>query len=179
LGATPTTSAYGQQTLTSGDLVGAVMEVSVTNNRVVRRDGKQFEDRYQTDWTIHFVSKDRIRQTFIGTNYSPRGINKSPLEGGLATLGRPKETPSRGGGHRLWIFDAGVLTFLRTYQGGGMKGTFTVTRSGSGFNCTARVSWPREAGVPTIVMQSYVDNARIEIVSATQSASSCSIGKRL
>jgi hypothetical protein len=170
--------AGGQQPVTPADMIGAVMKVSVTNDRVMRRDGRQYPNRYQTDWTIDFVSEDTIRPTFIGTDYSPRRTTQTPLEGGrLVTLGRPNETPSRGGGHQVWIFDAGVLTFLRTYEGGGMKGTFAVTRSGAGFSCTASVSWPREVGVATIIMRSYVDNAMVEIVSAKQSASSCTISK--
>jgi hypothetical protein len=171
-------SAGAQQPVTPADLVGTVMEVSVTNDRVIRRDGRQYPNKYQTDWTIDFVSEDTIRPIFIGTDYSPQRTTKTPLEGGrLITLGRPNETLSRGGGHQVWIFDAGVLTFLRTYEGGGMKGTFAVTRNDAGFSCAASVSWPREVGVPTIIMRSYVDNARVEIVSAKQSAASCKISK--
>ena len=172
------TSAWPQQTVTPADLVGAVMEISVTNDRVLRRDGGEFKNRYQTDWTIHFVSEETIRPTFIGTSYSPRRTRKTPLEGGkLITLGQSNETRSRGGGHQMWAFDAGGLTYLRTYEAGSMKATFAVTRSSEGFNCTASVSWPREIGVPTIVMRSDFDNAKIEIVSAKQSASSCRISK--
>jgi hypothetical protein len=174
----PSLSAWAQQPVTAADLVGTVMKVSVTNDRVIRRDGRQLPNRYRTDWTIDFVAEDTIRPTFLGTSYGPRGTSKTPLEGGqLIVLGRPNETRSRGGGHQVWIFEAGVLTFLRTYEGGGMRGTFAVTRSLEGFNCTANVSWPRETGVPTIVMRSFVDNSIVEIIGAKQSASSCNIGR--
>jgi hypothetical protein len=171
-------SAWAQQPVTAADLVGSTVKVSVTSDRVMRRDGRQFPNRYQTDWTIDFISEDTIRPTFIGTSYSPRATNKTPPEGGrLIVLGQPNEINSRGGGHRLWIFNDGVLTFLRTYEGGSMKATIAVTRSGEGFSCTASVSWPREVGVQTIRLRSFVDNASIEIVSAKQSASSCKISK--
>jgi hypothetical protein len=161
--------------VTSSDLVGAVMQVSVTSERVMRRDGRQFPSRYQTDWTIEFISEDTIRVTFLGTDTGPRGINKSPLEGGTVNLGSPNKTVTRGGGDQVWLFSDGALSYLRTYEGGGMKGTFSVTRTGETFVCNANVSWPREVGVPTIVMRSFVDNAKIEIISAKQSTSSCKI----
>jgi hypothetical protein len=172
----PAPSAWAQAPVTAADLVGTVMKVSVTNDRILRRDGRQIPNRYQTDWTIEFVSQVFIRPTFVGTSYKPRGTSKTPLEGGgLIHLGVPKETRSRGGGDEIWIFDPGVLTFLRTYEGGAMNATFAVTRTDAGFACTAKVSWPKETGVPTIVLRSFEDNSKIEIISAKQSASSCTI----
>jgi hypothetical protein len=61
------------------------MTVSVTNDRTMRRDGQQYPDKYQTDWTIEFVSEDMIRPTFVGTAYSPRGTYKTPAEVGELT----------------------------------------------------------------------------------------------
>lgn len=177
LGALPASAWAQQQPVTAAELVGYVMKVSVTHDRVMRRDGRQFPNTYQTDWTIDFVSENTIRQIFVATSSTPRGVSKTPPEGRLITLGRPIETGTRGGGHVLWIFDAGVLTFLRTYEGGGMKGSVAVTRSSEGFNCAANISWPREIGVPTIVLRSFVDNSRVEIISAKQTGSSCSIAK--
>src|SRR5712691_1997877 len=160
-------SAWAQEPVTAADLVGTTMTASVTSDRVMRREGRQFPQRYQVDWTIKFVSEDTIRPTFVATSYNPRSVRKTPLEGGgLVPLGRPAEISSRGGGHRIWIFDPGVLTLLRTYEGGAYKTTFAVTRSEAGFSCTASVSWPRETGVPTIVLRSPYDGGRVEIVSA-------------
>jgi hypothetical protein len=58
-----------------------------------------------------------------------------------------------------------------------MQATFVVTRSDVGFACSASASWRKETGVPTIVLRSFEDNSKIEIISAKQSASSCSISK--
>jgi len=173
-----TTLAWPQQMVMPADLVGAVMEISVTNDRVVRRDGTVFKNRFQTDWTIQFVSEQAIRTTFVGTDYGPRGTTTTPAEEGrLVILGKRTETPTQGGGYRMWTFDAGALAYLRTFESGAMKGTFTVARSGASFNCTASVSWPRETDAQTIILRSFVDNARVEIVSAKQTASSCKISK--
>jgi hypothetical protein len=174
----PAPSAWAQQPVTTADLVGTVMRLSITNDRTMRRDGRQYPDKYQTDWTIEFTSQDFIRPTFVGTAYSPRSTYKTPVEGGgLIALGVSKETRSRGGGTFIWLFEAGALTYLRTYEGGAMKATFAVTRTDAGFACTANVSWPKETGVPTIVLRSFVDNSKVEIISAKQSASSCTISK--
>jgi hypothetical protein len=171
-------SAWAEQPLTAADLIGTVMTLSVTNDRTVRGNGRQYPDKYQTDWTIKFVSEDTIRPAFVGTSYGPRATAKTPVEGGgPIRLGVSIETPSRGGGTFLWRFDAGVLTFLRTYEVGAMKATFAVTRTDAGFACTANVSWAKETGMPTIVLRSYVGNSKFEIISAKQSASSCTISK--
>jgi hypothetical protein len=165
-----------EEPVTAADLVGSVMRLSVTNDRTMRREGRQYPDKYQTDWTIEFVSDEAIRASFVGTVYGPRGISKTPVEtGGLIPLGRSMETPSRGGGTFTWLFESGVLSFVRTYEVGDMKGTFGVSRTDRGFACTATVSWPKEVGKPSIVMRSFVDNSRVEIITAKQSASSCAI----
>jgi hypothetical protein len=171
-------SAAAEEPVTTADLIGTVMTLSVTNDRIVRGNGRQYTDKYQTDWTIKFVSQDTIRPAFVGSNYGPRATSKTRVEGGgLIPLGVSLETPSRGGGTFLWRFEAGVLTFLRTYEAGAMKATFVVTRTDAGFACTANVSWAKETGMPTIVLRSYVDNSKFEIISAKQSASSCTISK--
>jgi hypothetical protein len=66
---------------------------------------------------------------------------------------------------------------MRIFEGGAVKRTFGVTRTDAGFTCTATASWVKETGVPTIVMRSFVDDAKVEIISAKQSASSCTISK--
>jgi hypothetical protein len=175
----PAPSAWAQQPVTAADLVGSVMTLSVTNDRTMRHDGRQYPDKYKTDWTIEFVSQDAIRPAFVGTVYLPKATHKTPVEGGgLIPLGVPKQTQSRGGGYIIWVFDPGVLTFLRTYEGGAMKANFAVARTGAGFACTASVSWPKETGVKTIVMRAFEDNRKVEIISAKQSASSCTIKPR-
>jgi hypothetical protein len=167
-----------EEPVTATDLVGSVMKLSVTNDRIMRREGRQYPDKYQTDWTIEFVSEDAIRPAFIGTVYGPRGISKTPVEtGGLILLGRSIETASRGGGTFTWTFENGVLSFVRTYDAGAMRATFAVSRTDHGFVCTAAVSWPKEVGKSSIVMRSFVDNSRVEILTAKQSASSCAISK--
>jgi hypothetical protein len=64
-------SAWAEQPLTAADLIGTVMTLSVTNDRTVRGNGRQHPDKYQTDWTIKFVSEDTIRPAFVGTSYGP------------------------------------------------------------------------------------------------------------
>jgi hypothetical protein len=170
------TPAWTQQAVTAAELAGTVMEVSSTNSRVLLRDGRRIPYRYKIEWTIYFLSDDMITATFIGTDYTARGVKKTPVErGGLIKLARPNETRSRGGGHQVWVFEDGALTYLRTYLGGAMKAIFSVTRKGGDFACTTSVEWLREEGVPSIVMRSPHDKSRVEIVSTRQTASSCKI----
>jgi hypothetical protein len=169
--------AVWAQTALIEDLQGALMVVSVTHDRTIRRDGREIPNKFRTDWKIRFNSVDSISVSAERISSGPRKTNRIQEKESVKTLARPKETASRGGGHALWIFEDDTLTFLRTYQGGGMKATFTVARSATGFDCTAKVSWLREEGTP-IVMKSFVDEARLEIVSSKQVASSCRIMAR-
>src|SRR5262245_47282830 len=103
------TSAWAEEPVTAADLAGSVMDASITTHRMVRRDGRDHPDRFQRDWKVVFVSENTIRVTSAATSYSARGAHKAPSEGaGQVTLERPGETKSRGGGHRVWFFDAGV-----------------------------------------------------------------------
>jgi len=113
----------------------------------------------------------------VGTTYDDRGATKAKGSGRVVNfnLARPSETKSRGGGHQLWIFENGVLTFLRTYEGGGMKATFAMNRNATGFNCTTNVVWPREVGISSIKTRSDVDQTVLELLSTKQIASSCRI----
>jgi len=172
------TSVQAQDPATPADLEGWVIEASIINDRVARQDGQDRPHTQQQDWKIVFVSKDSIRPTFRATFRNSRGTRSGPQEGGgLVTLGLTGDADSRGGGHRVWSFEAGVLTFLRTFEGGAMKATFAVTRTDAGFDCTANVSWPRETGVPNIVMRSIFDDGKMEVVSSKQTASSCKVAK--
>ena len=172
--ALPPMAAWGQTTITMEDLQGALMEVSVTHERTIRRNGRELPNKYRTDWKIRFNSVDSILVSSERVSYGLRNTNRTQEKESVKKLARPKETTLRGGGHALWIFEDDALTFLRTYQGGGMKATFTVARSSTGFDCTAKASWLREEGTP-IVMRSFVDEARLEILRARQVASSCRI----
>jgi hypothetical protein len=167
-----------EQPVSAADLVGSVMKLSVTNDHIMRHEGRQYPDKYQMDWTIEFVSQTFIRPSFVGTAYSPRSTHKTPVEGGgLTVLEVAKETRSRGGGGQIWLFEAGALIYLRTYEVGAMKAIFSVTRTDGGFACSATVFWPKETGKPSIVMRSFVDNSTVEIITAKQSASLCAISK--
>src|SRR5208283_4312393 len=102
------------------------MKASAVEDRVMRRgDGREWQEKYQSDWTIEFVSEETIRPTFVATIYHPAVTNKlPPAGGGLVTLGRVRELSDRGGGQALWTFDAGVLTNLRSFVAGAAKHTF-------------------------------------------------------
>jgi len=170
--------ARSQNPVTMDDLQGAIMEASATNQRLVRVNGREVTNKYQTDWTIRFISAEAIRSIFVGTTHDDRGAREAKGSGRVVdvNLARPSETKSRGGGHQVWIFENGVLTYLRTYEGGGMKATFAMNRDAAGFSCTTNVAWPREVGIPSIKMRSDFDNQIIiELLSTKQIASSCRI----
>lgn len=166
-------SSSAQASVAINDLEGAAISASTTHERVTRRDGRERQDQYRLEWSIRFISRDTIHTSLVATSYNARGANSKKNEA-TVNLARPKATKSRGGGHMLWVFENGVLTFLRTYQGGGMKARFAVTRKPGGFTCSATASWPREVGVPSIMLNSF-DKQPMEILSEKLVASTCQV----
>jgi hypothetical protein len=171
----PTAFAWAENSVASAELVGAVMKSSTTEARVHRSGDAQWALRVQVDWTIEFVSEDKISATYIVTTYIRGDAKKGVPEGGnLITLGKPAEAHNRGGGEYVWTFDEGVLTLVRSYQSGAQKLIFAITRSGTGFDCTASVSWFREVGAPQIMFRA-MNGIWTEMVSSKQEKSSCAI----
>jgi hypothetical protein len=171
----PAKAAVRSEQVTIEDLQGATIEASTTDERVVRQKGKNYPGKFQMDLNIRFIDTNSIHVNFVGTWYGARQTRQTKNEGGVANLEHPKEVKSRGGGHSLWTFQDGVLSYLRTYQGGGMIMTFAMNRSAKGFECAAKMSKPRETGIPSINMKSVVAGGWVEILSSKMVRSSCSI----
>ena len=167
-------SSSAQAPVEIDDLEGAAISASTIHERVLRRDGKERQDKFRLDWSVRFISRETIHASIVATSYNARGTHSKKNEA-TVNLARPKETKSRGGGHMLWFFENGVLTFLRTFQGGGMKASFAVTRNSAGFTCSANASWPREVGVQSIMLKSFVDKQPMEILSEKLVSSSCQV----
>jgi hypothetical protein len=167
-------SSSAQAPVGINDLEGAAIKASTIHERVLRRDGKERQDKFRIDWSVRFLSKETIHASIFATSYNARGTHSKKNEA-TVNLARPKETKSRGGGHMLWVFENGVLTFLRTFQGGGMKASFAVTRTSAGFTCSANASWPREVGVRSIMLKSFVDEQPMEILSEKFISSTCQV----
>jgi hypothetical protein len=169
--------AFAQDAVTLADLQGATMQAVSISQRTLKREGRSFSDRYEADWTVVFTAPDTIQVTFVGISNTPRGVFKTPVESGAARLEKPGPIATRGGGHRVWIFDNGVLTFLRTFEIGGMKSEFSFAKAKTGLSCAAKVEWVREAGMPAVVLKSFVDNVRTEIYDAKQMSSTCQVNE--
>ena len=173
------TSPRAQEAFDASQLVGSAIKASVTNLQSGIKNGRKFQSPLKQDWTIELQANNTLRVTFSATASTPKGnITRGPQ-----TFVQQLEIPAkaavpRGGGDAVWFFDDNVLTNLRTYEGGAQRATFAVTRTGADLRCSATVVWPKEVGVPTIKLRSLVDNAKVEIVSAKQTSSSCRIVKK-
>jgi len=134
--------------------------------------------KLDANWKIRVLSADAVHVTFTPTWHSSRGSKKAKSDVGVLKLERPGETKVRGGGSRLWVFEEGVLTNLRTYRGGATTVNFAVLRNAKTFDCTANVSWLRETGVPNVIFRSVIADAWLELLSAKQVASNCRVTTR-
>ena len=140
-----TTPAWGQA-VTLADLEGAVVEASVTyQNRALWR-GQPISNQSRSDWKITMGRDGAGRVESTMTVHNERGSRTTSPSSSSFIAGRPTQTSGQGGGHRVWIFNNGVLTMLRTYISGGFKVSVAFARGAQGLTCTIRAVHAREVG---------------------------------
>ena len=165
------------QPVTFPDLQGAVIEASVVYHQDRLSDGEERSGRVQQDWRFVIGPGDQIQYRSVITSFGRRGGSRaSAPESGTARLGRPGQPRSHGGGDGVWVFEAGTLTFLRTYRGeGGYRRSIGFRRAGGGLGCTITTAFAREAGTGAIRYTSPVNGRTIEMLRATTLSSSCRV----
>jgi hypothetical protein len=174
------------QTVTFADLQGSVIEASVVYDQTVRwagagRDVRQ--TRLQTDLRTVIGPGNAITDTWTVMVTSHRGTRQSTPETASYTLGRPQQVSNLGGGHAVWTFADGELTFLRTYKTGGYKRTIAFARAAraaggaGGLTCTIRAPVAREEGAGEIRTESPF-GGELEVLSRKQVSSTCRVTRR-
>jgi hypothetical protein len=163
------------QHITLADLEGAVIEARFLRQQTIFREGHHRSNQFQNDLKIEIGPADKIQQTNNPTAYTVRGIRKGKTTSGSWTIERPRETESRGGGHSMWIFADGTLTFLRTFKGGGLKRVFAFSRDASGLGCTASQTFAHEQGVRGIHLDSSIGDVPVVILSTKPISAMCRV----
>jgi hypothetical protein len=161
------------------DLEGAVIETSVVYDRTIRlQDQGVVPSRLQHDRTITIGPGGNLHSTLVHNISTPRGLVVR-RESGSATIGKPKQVQSLGGGgDAVWIFENGTLTLLRTFRSGAYKFEIAFTRGASGILCKVRAPYVRENGTGSIEMASAGNGQNFEVISERQVSSSCQVTKR-
>jgi hypothetical protein len=157
------------------DLEGAIIEARFLRHQTLIREGHEVSNQLQTDLKIEIGPADKIRQTLSPTVHTVRGIRKGKPTSGEWTLERARETVTRGGGHTVWFFSDGALTFLRTFQGGALKRVFTFTSGPGGLSCTGTENFVREQGVRGIHLNSGFDDVPVIILTARPISATCRV----
>jgi hypothetical protein len=166
------------QGVTFADLQGAVVSASVTYMQSRRSERGEFTGEVRQEWRLRLGPGDAIQYTSTITSVGRRGSRSSAPNTGTARLNRPGNASSHGGGHGLWVFMDGTLTFLRTYrEDGAYKRSISFRRGAGGFTCNIRTAFARENGRGAVRLASPVSGARIEVLSSKQIASSCRVSK--
>jgi hypothetical protein len=91
---------------------------------------------------------------------------------------QPREVPSVGGGHVLWIFQDGKLINLRTFKAGAFRGTIAFSRGAEGLRCTLRAAYAHEAGIADWNWISPISGTDIRMKSIRPISSDCQVAKR-
>jgi len=170
------TSLTNAADVTLADLDGAVIVATTVHDRVVVVNGTRLPNRLVQERKITIGPGPTLQNTIIDTVSSERGTTVGQISGTF-TINKPMEIGSLGGGHGVYIFANGTLTFLRTHQSGGFKGEIAFHRSSAGLTCSIRWHFVRENGTGEVEMSPY-SGGSWKLVSSKQISSSCRVTRR-
>lgn len=164
------------QSVTLADLAGTIIETRVVSDQLNRKEGKEFSQRVQNDLKLEIGPEGKINGILQATLYQSGRTFRLKPENISGLLERPGEINVSGPGHSVWIFDDGVVTFLRTLVRGGFKREIKFARGASGITCVANEGFAREEGGGSIVLKSF-DGKPFTVLSAKPTSSNCRVLK--
>jgi hypothetical protein len=170
--------ARAQQPVSFADLQGAVIQTRVLFQQDGLSNGRPFQNQAERVSTITITSTNTLTNSVFATAHTPRGPRTSPTRSGSFTLGQPREIPSVGGGHILWIFEDGKLISLRTFRAGGFRSTISFSRGPEGLRCAISAAYAREAGIADWNWISPITGTDIQMKSVKPISSDCEVVKR-
>jgi hypothetical protein len=163
------------QAVTLADLQGAVIESTVVHQALVRRKGEDVQQQVQVYVKLAIGPNGKIEDTRAKTYQTSGGpIHQGKSGTTSSTLEQPRRVNSLGGGHFVWIFNAGTFTSLRTFASGAYKRDIVISRKPGGFTCTSTESYVREEGAASIEHAS--DNGvAMTVTNSKQGSSICRV----
>jgi hypothetical protein len=165
------------QPVTMDDLAGHVVVADIYRQQNVRRDGRTANIKVHQNWVFSINSEHAIALTLNTTADTPRGIRKAKPNLGTFTLGETLKVKSRGGGHAVWTFADGTLSFTRTFPAGAYRAHFAFVRGPSGLTCRVTEAFAREGGKGELKVES-VFGGEVTILNTKQLPSTCKVAKK-
>jgi hypothetical protein len=173
--ATNTSLTYAAD-VTLADLDGAIIETTSIHDQVGVLNGMRSPNRLAEERKITIGPGPTLQNAITDTISSERGTKVVQFSGAF-TINKPREIGSHGGGHGVYLFANGTLTFLRTLRSGGFKSEITFHRSSAGLTCSIRSPFARENGTGEVEM-SAASGGSWKLVSSKQISSSCRVTRR-
>jgi len=165
------------QAVTLAELNGATIETTIMYQTEARWNGQPVSTQSSHHRTVVLGPGNAGRTDWSMTITGPRGTRSSSPQSYSFTLGQPQQTQSLGGGHSLWTFANGTLTYLQTHRVGGFKSSIAFTRRAGGVACAVRAPLMREVGMGNNRRES-VFGGDFEIIGSRQMSSSCRVATR-
>jgi hypothetical protein len=163
------------QAVTLAELQGAVIESTVAHKAVVKRKGEEVQQQVQVYVRLVIGPDGKIEDTRAKTFQTSGGqSHQGRTATALSTLEHPRYVNSLGGGHFVWIFNAGTFTSLRTFASGAYKRDIVISHAAGGFTCTSKESYAREQGVNSVEHASD-SGVALTVLSSNQLASTCKV----
>lgn len=164
------------QSVTFPDLEGHAIVADLHRQQNVRREGRTFSVKVHQNWNFYLNDDQMIVMTLNTTAQTPQGTRKAKPNSGSFALDETLKIKARGGGHAVWKFADGTLTFIRTFPSGAFRVNFAFVRGPNGLTCTVTEAFAREGGKELKMESAF--GGEITIISSKQLPSTCKVAKK-
>jgi len=159
--------------ITLQDLDQFQIDVTDVTDRQVQLKGPPFSQRVTGNWQITVLGTS-VATDFYSVVSGPHGTHANPHHRGQFVIGEPKPVNSFGGGEGGWSFQAGTLTWVRTFGQGAYRLIVSFDRSAEGLKCNATASLARENGTGAIRFKTE-QGTDIKVLSTKTVSTNCSV----
>ena len=176
----PAWETQAQEAPTLQELEGSEIYYQAVMSQYVEKGGQRYATQTTFNDKLAIRAGGALQHTSTATSVKDGRVttgktNVAPIQ----MVEKPGATDmGRGPGHVLWVFDAGTLTMLRTYQSGAHKKVSTFTRTAEGIVCKYDHIWAFEGDRKHIEVTSAVDGQRLIIFSYRQLSSRCRVTRK-
>jgi hypothetical protein len=171
-------SRAAAQNVAFEDLRGMVIKSRVVRQLVNVQKGRRDIGEGDSDTTVTIDGAGLITYVWKFNWHNASGNYPSKPVTATDPLNSVAAAEALGGGHRLWTFDNGTLTFIRTYRVGAFKRTYTFTRTPTGLACEATEAQVREVGASWSEFSSAASGTITRTLSERLISSSCTVSKQ-
>jgi hypothetical protein len=169
----PCQAAFAQN-ISPQDLQGWTMSVTVNYAGTFDRQGLVYDANIVRRLTVSFGTNGAIRSRAVREVHH-KGTVTTLVRSFVGTFNKPGANDAKDA-QVLWTINADELVALNVFGVGGRATRYKLTRSNSGFTCTANAKFMQEVGAGTTTTTAGKGGS-VKILKIRQTGSSCNFSR--